>query len=279
MPTAAIGRIEILKDGAAATYGSDAVAGVVNFITRKDLDGFEVCRRLKANAAVRDIPVIFLTTLQSADDEERGLSLGAEDFIHKPFSPAVVIARVRNHLALSRASRLLRSRNEDLELAVAERTRRMLAQSEELMRRKLELIAAQDATVVAVEDISPEGIEAAVTYLNEERNIADVALLGASAGAGGTMGLVSQQPDLPDQIILLSPNSVVDGLGASPKLFIASEDEPVADVSTQMADTAEGDDNEAIILPGSAHAQNIFDTDQAEPTMTAILDRLNEFAN
>jgi iron complex outermembrane receptor protein len=42
MPTAAIGRIEILKDGAAATYGSDAVAGVVNFITRKDLDGFEV---------------------------------------------------------------------------------------------------------------------------------------------------------------------------------------------------------------------------------------------
>ena len=140
-------------------------------------------------------------------------------------------------------------------------------------------IAAQDATVVAVEDISPEGIEAAVTYLNEERNIADVALLGASAGAGGTMGLVSQQPDLPDQIILLSPNSVVDGLGASPKLFIASEDEPVADVSTQMADTAEGDDNEASILPGSAHAQNLFDTDQAEPTRTAILDRLNEFAN
>lgn len=140
-------------------------------------------------------------------------------------------------------------------------------------------IADQDATVLAVEDISPEGIEAGVDYLNDERGIDDVALIGASAGAGGTMELVSQQPDLPDQIILLSPNSVVGGLGTSPKLFIASEDEPVADVSTQMADSAEGDDNEAIILPGSAHAQNIFDTDQAEPAMKAILDRLSEFAN
>ena len=140
-------------------------------------------------------------------------------------------------------------------------------------------IAAEGTTVVAVEDISPEGIEAAVTYLKDERGIAGVALTGASAGADGILDLVSQQPDLPDQLIVLSPNSVVDGLGVSPKLFIASEDEPVADVSTEMADTAEGDDNEAIILPGSAHAQNIFDTDQAEPTMTAILDRLNEFAN
>lgn len=140
-------------------------------------------------------------------------------------------------------------------------------------------IAAEGTTVVAVEDISPEGIEAAVTYLKDERGIAGVALIGASAGADGILDLVSQQPDLPDQLIVLSPNSVVDGLGESPKLFIASEDEPVADVSTEMADTAEGDDNEAIILPGSAHAQNIFDTDQAEPTMTAILDRLNEFAN
>ena len=137
------------REALAWVEGGEPVDLVLLDVMMPDLDGFEVCRRLKANAAVRDIPVIFLTTLQSADDEERGLSLGAEDFIHKPFSPAVVIARVRNHLALSRASRLLRSRNEDLELAVAERTRRMLAQSEELMRRKLELIAAQDATITA----------------------------------------------------------------------------------------------------------------------------------
>ncbi|HBX10021.1 MAG TPA: alpha/beta hydrolase, partial [Candidatus Microthrix parvicella] len=82
-------------------------------------------------------------------------------------------------------------------------------------------IAAEGTTVVAVEDISPEGIEAAVTYLKDERGIAGVALIGASAGADGILDLVSQQPDLPDQLIVLSPNSVVDGLGVSPKLFIA----------------------------------------------------------
>ncbi len=113
------------------------------------LDGFEVCRALKQNPATRDIPVIFLTTLSSAVDEERGLSLGAEDFIHKPFSPAVVFARVRNHLRLSQGARLLRTRNEDLERLVSERMRHIVEQSAELVRRKQQLIAAQDATISA----------------------------------------------------------------------------------------------------------------------------------
>lgn len=113
------------------------------------LDGFEVCRALKQDPATSDIPVIFLTTLSSAIDEERGLSLGAEDFIHKPFSPAVVFARVRNHLRLSQSARLLRTRNEDLERLVSERTRHILEQSAELVRRKQQLIAAQDATISA----------------------------------------------------------------------------------------------------------------------------------
>ncbi len=113
------------------------------------LDGFEVCRALKQDPATSHIPVIFLTTLSSAIDEERGLSLGAEDFIHKPFSPAVVFARVRNHLRLSQSARLLRTRNEDLERLVSERTRHILEQSAELVRRKQQLIAAQDATISA----------------------------------------------------------------------------------------------------------------------------------
>lgn len=113
------------------------------------LDGFETCRRLKENPRTWDIPVIFLTGLDSAADEAHGLSLGAEDFIHKPFSPPVVLARVRNHLKLSRATRLLRSRNEDLERLVAERTRDVQDQSEELVRRKQEVISAQGATITA----------------------------------------------------------------------------------------------------------------------------------
>ena len=64
------------------------------------MDGYEVCRRLKASAGTREIPVIFLTGQTEVDDETRGFEVGAVDYIHKPFSPAVVKARVRTHLAL-----------------------------------------------------------------------------------------------------------------------------------------------------------------------------------
>lgn len=113
------------------------------------MDGFEACRNLKKSPATSDIPIVFLTGLDSPSDEEYGLSLGAEDFIHKPMSPPVVLARVRNHLALSRATKDLRNRNENLELLVAERTREIRAQNEELVRHKQQLIAAQSATITA----------------------------------------------------------------------------------------------------------------------------------
>ena len=64
------------------------------------MDGFEVCRRLKDDPATRDIPIIFLTALNEDADETRGLALGAVDYITKPFNPAIVKARVRNHLEL-----------------------------------------------------------------------------------------------------------------------------------------------------------------------------------
>jgi putative two-component system response regulator len=106
------------------------------------LDGFETCRRIRAEPARHDIPVLFLSSLDSPADEEHGLSLGAEDFIHKPFSPPVVLAWVRNHLALARARRQLRYRNLDLERIVCERTG-------EILRQKHGLIAAQAATISA----------------------------------------------------------------------------------------------------------------------------------
>ncbi len=112
-------------------------------------DGFEVCRRIKAAPGLRDIPLLFITSLESAADEEFGLSLGAEDFIHKPFSPSVVLARVRNHFKLAHTTRLLKEHNEKLEQMVAERTREVLRQSELLIQGKQELIAAQGATITA----------------------------------------------------------------------------------------------------------------------------------
>lgn len=72
-----------------------------------EMDGFEVCRRLKADPTTADIPVIFLTALSDNDAEERGLNLGATDFINKPFRAPVLLARVRNHLELTRQRRLL----------------------------------------------------------------------------------------------------------------------------------------------------------------------------
>jgi sigma-B regulation protein RsbU (phosphoserine phosphatase) len=65
-----------------------------------DKNGYEVCRELKLGQETRDIPVIFLTGQTHVDEETRGFDVGAVDYIHKPFSPAVVRARVQTHLAL-----------------------------------------------------------------------------------------------------------------------------------------------------------------------------------
>jgi len=71
------------------------------------MDGFEVLQRLKADSATRDIPVIFVTSRDDAEDETRGLAMGAVDYVSKPFRPAVVRARINTHLALKRQRELL----------------------------------------------------------------------------------------------------------------------------------------------------------------------------
>src|SRR5579864_8338375 len=85
------------------------------------MDGYEVCSRLKADPATNEIPVIFLTGQTSAEDETRGFEVGAVDYVHKPFSPAVVKARVRNHILLREARAQLASQllalNNELEMA------------------------------------------------------------------------------------------------------------------------------------------------------------------
>lgn len=63
-----------------------------------EMDGWETCALIKKSSAVSHIPIIFLTAKSSIDDEEYGLQLGAVDFISKPFSPQIVLARVKTHL-------------------------------------------------------------------------------------------------------------------------------------------------------------------------------------
>ena len=84
-----------------------------------DLDGYEVCRRLKAMPATRDIPVIFLTARSDPDDERMGLALGAVDYITKPISPPILLARVNTHLALKATADFLRDKSSYLEREVA----------------------------------------------------------------------------------------------------------------------------------------------------------------
>jgi phosphoserine phosphatase RsbU/P len=92
-------------------------------IMMPEMDGYEVCRRLKADPATCDIPIIFLTGKTSAEDETKGFELGAIDYIHKPFLPVVLQARVRTHVALRAAREQLveEKRKVDLVLEEAER--------------------------------------------------------------------------------------------------------------------------------------------------------------
>jgi len=71
-----------------------------------DIDGYQVLTLLKGKAATKDIPVIFVTAVDDPESEEMGLSLGASDYITKPFRPMSVLFRVRNQIAAVRQARL-----------------------------------------------------------------------------------------------------------------------------------------------------------------------------
>ncbi len=101
-----------------------------------ETDGFEVCGQLKGNPATAGIPVIFLTAKSDVADEEKGLSLGAADYITKPVSPPILMARVATQLQLKASSDFLKSKADFLESEVAKRTG--------------ELVAAQDTTILAM---------------------------------------------------------------------------------------------------------------------------------
>jgi putative two-component system response regulator len=104
------------------------------------MDGYEVCRRLKADPATRDIPVIFLTARTQVEDEQRGFDVGCVDYITKPISPPIVLARVRTHLTLKAAADFLRDKNDYLAAEVARRTR--------------QISTVQDVTILAMASLA-----------------------------------------------------------------------------------------------------------------------------
>jgi len=99
-------------------------------IVMPGIDGFEVCRRLKADPATADIPVIFLTSRSQVEDEQLGFDVGGVDYLLKPISPPIVLARVRTHLQAKTVRDFLRDQNAFLEGEVKRRTHEVLAAAE-----------------------------------------------------------------------------------------------------------------------------------------------------
>ncbi|MEO5341049.1 MAG: response regulator [Magnetococcus sp. MYC-9] len=147
------GNIEILGtvlgelyDITIATSGMDALSMASSHrpemilldVLMPDMDGFEVCRRLRADTSTREIPVIFLTTLNSTADEVHALEQGAVDFLSKPINPPVVMARVKTHLELARQRRALHLFTNHLEDLVAQRSRELVVLNESLQEESRE---------------------------------------------------------------------------------------------------------------------------------------------
>ena len=104
------------------------------------LSGYDVIREIKADPQTRNIPVIFLTAMSEAEDEKKGLEMGAADYITKPISPPIVLARVKTQLENKAAADFLRDQNAYLESEVGKRTS--------------EISAIQDVTILAMASLA-----------------------------------------------------------------------------------------------------------------------------
>lgn len=103
-------------------------------IMMPEMNGYEVCETLKGDPLTAGIPVIFLTAMSQVEDEQKGLEVGAVDYITKPISPGTLGARVKTHVQLKRMSDTLKQQNELLEKMVEERTKELAQTNESLAR-------------------------------------------------------------------------------------------------------------------------------------------------
>lgn len=123
-----------------ANNGSQAIVMAVEYrpdlilldIMMPDVDGYAICGQLKADRKTRDIPVIFLSALNSQFDKIKAFKSGAVDFVTKPIQVEELTARVKSHLTISTLNRALQSSNRDLESLVSERTKELEASNKKL---------------------------------------------------------------------------------------------------------------------------------------------------
>ena len=131
-------RVRAATDGAkaleAAKYAPPDI--ILMDVMMPVMDGYETCRRMKEDEALRDIPILFLTAKSDEADERMGFALGAADYIVKPVSPAVLAARIKTHLALKKSRDILENQNRFLE--------------EEVRRQTKDVSVLQEASVMAL---------------------------------------------------------------------------------------------------------------------------------
>ena len=162
-----------------------------------DIDGFEICRQLKANPLTQGIPVIFMTALADTNDKVTGLSLGAVDYITKPFQQEEILARVRLHLQLRHLTQTLEMQNlqlqqltDELEERVAERTAELSRSLQELQVTKTQIEAA-NAQLEEYADLLEQKVAQRTQQLQQEiqeRQQAEATLQSLVAGTASVTG-------------------------------------------------------------------------------------------
>ncbi|MBO9999633.1 MAG: EAL domain-containing protein [Cyanobacteria bacterium SID2] len=132
----------IARDGESAIFRAqyDPPDLICLDVMMPGIDGFETCRRLKSQPLTADIPVIFMTALSETVDQVKGLSLGAVDYIPKPFYEEVVLSRIQLHLKLRSLARELSEQNEQLEQLVAQRTTQLNQTIDRLQATQTQLL-------------------------------------------------------------------------------------------------------------------------------------------
>lgn len=137
-----------------------------------DMDGYAVLRGLRGDSVTRDIPVIFVTAMDADDDEERGLALGAVDYITKPVRPAIVLARVKAHMELKLARDALRNQNSWLESEIARRMRHNQIMQDVSIRTLARLAEVRDLETGRHIRRTQEYVEVLVAHLRQHPRFA-----------------------------------------------------------------------------------------------------------
>jgi sigma-B regulation protein RsbU (phosphoserine phosphatase) len=208
-------------------------------IMMPEMDGFEVCQQLKVDPATRHIPIIFLTARDDPEAEQHGLDIGAVDYITKPISPPVLLARVRNHLALRRNTEELEAWNRTLtqriEEGIVEREKFALLRQELDVARQIQtgllplrrplFPGRQDLEIAGImEPTSTVGGDLFDAFFVDERTlffcIGDVSGHGIAAAmfmarAFSLMRLAAFETHLPDKVLTRINEQLVVGNDAN----------------------------------------------------------------